>query len=151
MSTTLQPFFSAQAQLLADGRIGSLARHYATPLPVLLPKSDAWMVLPARAAVIETFWSKHRSVRAAGVGRLRACVTREAAGGGDRRMAEVTWFYVGAGGRRLGRTVARYYVARRAEGLRVELLEFRRVAFPQLHGWFAANAARLPPGRRFPT
>lgn len=142
--TPLQTFFSAQAQLLGDGRISQLSRAYALPLPVFLPASGSWHVLKTRAAVMETFWTKHRSVRAAGVGRLRACVTGEAEGSGGRRRAEVTWFYVGACGRRLGRTVADYYVSRRPDGLCVDLVEFRRIAFPQLHGWFAENATELP-------
>lgn len=150
MTITAQSLFAHQAQLLGEGRIGALARAYGQPLPVFLLETRAWHMMPSRAAVMETFWAKHRAVRAAGVGRLRACVTRETPGGEGRRVAEVVWFYVGDGGRRLGRTAARYYLSRAPEGLRIDMIEFRRIAFPQLHGWFAANAVQLRPGRQPP-
>jgi hypothetical protein len=148
MASTLQTFFSAQAQLLAQGRISALARAYATPLPVYLLAPGSWHVLHTRSAIVETFWAKHEGVRSAGVGRLRACVTEEHWVTPGRCQAEVTWFYVGDGGRRLGRTVAGYYLTRRPEGLAIDLLEFRRIAFPQLRGWFTESAVELRPGVR---
>lgn len=143
MAVQTQAFFSFQAQLLAQGRISALARVYAVPLPVFLLAPDGWHVLGSRHAVVETFWSKYRDVRAAGVGRLRACVTKEVWETKESCAAEVVWFYVGDGGRRLGRTVAEYFLSRRPVGFGVDMIEFRQVAFPQLRGWFLENAAEL--------
>jgi hypothetical protein len=145
MSAQLQRFFSAHAQLLDQGRIPTLSRVYDAPLPVYLLKTAAWHVLPSRYAVLEVFWQKHRSVRAAGIGRLRACVTYES-WSSDRCQADVTWFYIGEGGRRAGRTSATYHLRLAPDGPRIEVLEFQEVAFPQLHHWFADNATQLPRG-----
>lgn len=143
MQTWTQPFFSNQSRLLSEARIGAMARFYALPLPVFLPRDRGWHLLQSRGAVVETFWEKYCGIRGAGVGRLRACVTREAVTRTECAQADVTWFYIGQDGRRIGRTKVRYFLSRDAHGFRVDLMEFQCVAFPQLNDWFARNASQI--------
>ncbi len=146
MQAQTQPFFTAQANLLAEGRLSRMARSYSVPLMVLLTRTGNWHRLASRQAILQTFYSKHLGVKEAGVGRLRACVMSETFTAPDRCRAEVTWFYVDRDARRLGRTVARYFLSRRADGLRVDMIEFRQVAFPQLIDWFGENSKELARG-----
>lgn len=146
MAAQLQKFFTAQANQLADCRLSSMVRAYQVPLMVFLVKTQRWHLLQSRHDVLEAFFAKHRGVAAAGVGKLRARVTRESFTGTDRCRADVTWFYVGRHGRRLGRTHARYFLTRRADGFNIDMIEFRHVAFPQINDWFSRNARELPVG-----
>ena len=143
MPAQLQPFFNNQSRLLSEGRISALAQFYNLPLPVFLPRDSAWHLLQSRGAVVEAFWEKFCGIRGAGVGRLRACVNQEMVSHPARAQAQVVWFYVGEDGRRLGRTVAVYFMSRRPAGLKVDMMEFRRIAFPQLNDWFSRNAGRV--------
>lgn len=146
MSTQLQAFFSNQARLLADGDIPNFCRVYAAPLPVYLLDTRAWHLLPSRRMIEGVFRAKYRGVTESGVGRLRACVSQEDWQPTGRAEVEVVWFYIDSSSRRMGRTIATYYLSVTSAGPRVDMLEFREIAFPQLHGWFADRAKQLPSG-----
>lgn len=148
MAAHLQGFFTAQSNFLANRQLAHMVRAYRVPLLVYLRASERWHLLGSRQAVMEAFNAKQRGVAAAGVGRLRAQVTSETFSGPDRCQADVMWFYVGRGGRRLGRTHARYYLTRRSDGPNVDMIEFRRIAFPQINEWFGAHSTPLPVGAR---
>lgn len=150
MGMQLQPFFAAQAQLLAEGRISTLSKVYSLPLAVYLPKSAAWHLLTSRPSIVEVFWEKYRGVTAAGVGRLQARVIGEEWKGRERVSVDVMWFYIGEHGRKLGRTVAGYYLTIGSGGPKIDMMEFREIAFPQLHDWFADNASKQVMGSQFP-
>ena len=146
MQPRLQTFFTAQSQLLAQGRIPSMARPYVIPAPGLPARLMAWHLLPSRAALMETYLpSIARSGRRAS-GACAPASRRNGGTGHEACKAQVTWFYVGPRGRRLGRTVANYFVILGSAGPQVAMMEFRRVAFPQLHAWFSENASELPNG-----
>jgi hypothetical protein len=147
MTVQLQPFFAAQAQLLSQGRISTLSRAYALPLAVYLPRTGQWHLLTSRPAIVEVFWEKYRGVSAAGVGRLQARVIEESWKGRRRAAVEVMWFYIGAHGRKLGRTRAGYYLTLSPGGPRIDMMEFREIAFPQLHDWFADNSSQIVKGK----
>lgn len=146
MVAQLQGFFAEQATLLGDRQVTRMARAYRVPLLVYLLHTERWHLLQTRQNVLEALYAKHRGVSAAGVGRLRTMVTQERFSGPERAQADVTWFYVGDGGRRLGRTMARYFLSRRGSGFNVDMIEFQKIAFPQMNDWFGENSKPLPLG-----
>ncbi len=154
MSNQLQSFFSRQAQHLREGRITALAQSYQTPLPVYLVGDARWHKLSTRRDVVSVFEAKHAGVAAAGIGRMRACVIGSASAAPTnpksvaaiprRVRADVIWFFVGSDGSPQDRTTASYFMQRVGGRLRVVMIEFYQIGFPQMDDWFADHAGKMP-------
>jgi len=140
VDSQIRSFFSLMSIHLSEGRVQAMARSHRAPLPVSLADDRSWHVLHRRGDIASVFAAKYAGVQAAGIGRLRACVTGHSDLGQSRCVASVVWFYIDNDARRAGRTTARYFLSKANEGLGVDMIEFEDIAFPQLRGWFTDNA-----------
>jgi len=138
-TSAVRDFFRSQARHLTDGHIDQMIRPYDTPLPVYLPMRRDWVMLPGRDNLQRAFEAKYAALQEAGISALNAVPMEMRDGRPGQCRARICWFYHDADGRRQGQTVATYYMS--CEGsLRVAMLEFESVAFPQLADWFTRHA-----------
>lgn len=136
LASAVHQFFVAQARHLQEGRIDIAARVYSLPLIVALPNSDpGFVVMTSRAEIEAVLRITYESLQTAAIPTLRVAVLEARRHPGERTAASVVWYFLSADGSRMGRTQARYFLERRQGIYSIEMVEFERIAFPEIGMW----------------
>jgi len=141
VAETVPELCMALALAFKEGRLDRLSEHYVYPLAIYSP-SGLWIEANPRETADIVFLRRALAVKA-GMADLRVAVgtIKELAGG--RIKVGVSWEYLDAVGRTLGRSKLNYYCRRGEDAvLRVEMIDFSELAF-----WDGGRPA-VPPARR---
>jgi hypothetical protein len=133
MATSVEELCTMLASAFSEGRMERVAEYYVYPLVVYLPTGVRIEMTPEETA--ETVFARRAVALQAGMRCVRATVyeVRELEGG--RFVAHLSWDFLDAGNRRIGRSEMRYFGRRAADGrLRLELIEFSELAFADRGG-----------------
>lgn len=130
MSSTVEELCEALAAAFSEGRLEHLSRYYVYPLAVYSPRGVRVETTPEETA--EAVFARRAMALRSGMRSVRVQIAEVAEMTGGRIPVLLSWDFLDADGRRIGRSSMRYFCRRSADGLlRVEMIEFSELAFSE--------------------
>jgi len=141
MPSSVQELCRHLACAFSEGRLDGLSDHYAYPLVIYLPEGIRIEMTPEDTA--EAIFARRMVALKAGMRSVRVRIAKVAEMEGRRIPVRLSWDFLGEDGRLIGRSSMRYFCRRSADGaLRVEMIEFTRIAFSETLPKSAGSARR---------
>lgn len=127
MSMSVEEFCGALAAAFVEGRVDGLSAWYVYPLPIYLPEGYRIEMTPDATA--KAVLARRALAMRAGMKSVQVRISEISEPAADRLSVQLSWEFLGASGEMIDRSFMRYF-CRSTEGtLRVEMMEFTRLAF----------------------
>jgi hypothetical protein len=129
MALSVEELCHALVSAFTEGRVDGLSDHYVYPLVIYLPKGFRVEMTPKETA--EMVFARRAAAVRAGMQSVRLRIAEVAEMDGGRIPVRLSWEFLDGGGGTIARSALRYFCRRSADGsLRVEMIEFTEIAFP---------------------
>jgi hypothetical protein len=129
MASSVEELCHALVSAFSEGRVDRLSDHYVYPLVIYLPKGFRVEMTPKETA--ETVFARRAAAVLAGMQTVRLRIAEVAEMEGGRMPVRLSWDFLDSEGRTIARSTMRYFCRRAEDGtLRVEMIEFTEIAFP---------------------
>ena len=130
MPSSVEDLCRHLASAFAEGRLEDIPDNYIYPLAVYLPDGIRIEMSPRETA--EAVFVRRTVALKAGMRSVRVGIAGVTEMEGGRIPVSLTWEFLDANGQPIGQSSMRYFCRRSRDGtLRVEMIEFTELAFPE--------------------